>query len=833
MSGVALVEREAALGVLSRAQAGQVVLVAGEAGSGKTSLIRAHLAGVAPADYVIGSCDSLRTARPLAPLRDWLPNPDVEQVRALLDRVTVAVIEDLHWADDATLDVLSYLVRRPAPHRATLVLTYRDDEVSASHPLSLLLGDLAPQSPTRVKIPALSRSGIAVLAEGTDLDVDALLATTGGNAFFVSECLAAATLAVPDGVRDAVLARLARRGPEVRAAVEAVACVPGRCELWLATALGADLTALDEAIQGGLLVAVAPDAVALRHELARQAVHDALPPGRRQTLHELALHRLADPPGAIDHARVVHHAVLAGHTSEAAHHAVLAANDALTVGARSQAVAHLRLAVASAPRDLRVGDWWEALARELTSTGDEQAADAYREAIAAADDPERIAVLLARSCSPLSNQGRIPEADRALDEAFSLLQGLEANEARTVVLAQACSQRMLMRDLTAARQWGEAALALARSTNDTESQVIALIQGGVAAWMAGDPLGLTALNEGVELARAHQLRALVAHGLSQIGSGGGEIRAYSQAVPALVACIAFAEQHELASRGRYAKAWLGRCQAELGQWTQATQTLSAVLRSPRTEGITRMTALTALGRLRSRRGDPEADVLLDQALTLARSSGQLQRLWPVAAARAEHAWLRGDLMAELPLVREVHGMAEDLGYPWALDELARWLGMAGEAALHSGRTPFAREIDGDHAGAAKLWQDLGCPFERAAALAASTDPGLQRAGLAQWEDLGALPAVHLLVEQRRAAGLPVPRGPNAATRGTPGGLTQRELEVLREVAAGRTNPQIAAALHLSPKTVGHHVSHLLDKLGAHSRAEAVAKATQIGLDLHP
>ncbi|MCU1601793.1 MAG: transcriptional regulator, LuxR family protein, partial [Frankiales bacterium] len=297
MSG-RLVEREPTLAVLLEAVARRVpvVLLSGEAGSGKSTLV-GQLLEALDGTSVVGGCDSLSTARPLGPFLDW-PGP----VEDVVQQVDLAVVEDVHWADDATLDLLARLCRKPLP--ATLLLTYRDDEAGPA--LASLLGDLARQSPVRVAVPALSGAAVAELAAGTGVDPAALHRATGGNAFFVTECLATGSLEPSANVRDAVLARWARLPRAARDSVAAVSVVPGRCELWLADALGAD--AVDAAVEQGLLVATGT-AVALRHELARKTVHDALPPARRRDLHCRAARALAERH-PVDHTRVVHHAVL-------------------------------------------------------------------------------------------------------------------------------------------------------------------------------------------------------------------------------------------------------------------------------------------------------------------------------------------------------------------------------------------------------------------------------------------------------------------------------------------------------------------------------------------
>jgi DNA-binding CsgD family transcriptional regulator/tetratricopeptide (TPR) repeat protein len=799
---VRLVEREGALAVLRRALSGppRLVLVAGEAGAGKTSLIRALIREVD--DALLGACDALSTARPLAPILDWVGS-SVEELPAVLAQARLAVIEDAHWADDATIALLSRLSRRPLP--ATVVLTYRDDEVGPGHPLAFLLGELATQSPLRIRVAPLSVSAVAALAEGSSLDPEKLHARTNGNAFFVSECLEGGSLDVSDNVRDAVLGRAARLPVTTRDAVEAVAVVPGRCELWLAEALGATAPAIDDAVARGLLVAGPSGSVAVRHELARLVLSDELAPGRRRDLHRRAVAALTRPAlGAVDHARVVHHAVLASDADAVARHAELAAREAEASGARSQAVAQLELAVAYATADADLVGLWSRLAEQRALMGaDTESIAAYERAVGyarAAGDDMRTGVLLARLSVPLSMAGRLATARSTAEAAVALLETYPPSARLALAYAQACTQHMLARELAQARVWGAKALDLARVLGDAESEAYASIQSGVASWMGGDLAGLDLIHRGIVLAREYGLAGLVAQGLSQIGSGGGEIGQYDIAVPALQECIAWSEQHELGSRGRYAQAWLGRCQMELGHWDDAARCLDGLLRSPRSESITRMTALTALGRLRARRGDP-GGALLDEALSLALRTGHLQRLWPVAVARAEAAWLTGDVTPELALLRSVLDLAQALDYRPAVAELEWWL------------TPSAGPYPAQ------------TPYERALGLEGVDE----LAALAIFEELGALPSVRRVTQRRRLAGLSVPRGPNATTLNNPAGLTARELDVLRLVAVGDTNAAIAASLHISVKTVGHHVTHLLEKLAARTRTEAVTRALSLGL----
>jgi DNA-binding CsgD family transcriptional regulator/energy-coupling factor transporter ATP-binding protein EcfA2 len=872
--GVVLVEREELISTLldaaemAAAGTGRLVLMAGEAGAGKSMVVDALSGLLGPRmNVLVGRCDSLRTARSSGPLLDWIAATDpllaaaisgmgreavLANAAALLARgPLVAVIEDAHWADEVTLDVLSYLGRRVSGFPALLIVTYRDDEVGPTHPLAAALGDLATTRPLRCRVPPLTPAGVAALAVGHEVDPIELHARTEGNAFFVSELLAVSTASdaladlepseaspslVPITVRDAVLARSARLDVDARAALDAVSIVPGRAEVWLAAALGASDAGLDRCVAAGMLI-YGDSSVRFRHEIARVAVYEALSPQRRRALHALAVVALAAPPnGFVDHRRVAHHALAAGDDATVLAHAPLGAADAAKAGARGQAIALLELACARAgalDEDARRGLWIE-LADHRTTYGEHAAAvAAYEQALTLTthvNDAVARADVLVRMCVALSMTGDTARAGVGLAEAIPVLEDRGDRAALAMAYSRRSALYMLARELENAEPWGQRAMTLAAEIGDDDTLCYARMQSGIARWMAGHDDGLHRIREGIALAERTGRTHLVALGLSQIGSGGGEVRHYAEAVPALRDAVAFAEANELGSRGLYADAWLARCELELGDWDAASARLARVLRSQRCDGITRMTALCALGRLRARRGDPEVWAVLDEALEIARRTGHLQRLWPVAAARAEAAWLEGESHRERALVDEVLGIAIDLEFPWAIGELSFWRWRcAGVPAAPRGAPPFTLHVEGHFVDAANAWAILGCPYEEASALADSDDDGDQLAALAGFDKLGAAPARRQLIERRRAAGRSVPRGPNSSTQANAGGLTAREVDVLQLVADGRTNAEIAAELYISAKTAEHHVSHALAKLGVRSRAEAVAAAARLGL----
>jgi len=276
-----------------------------------------------------------------------------------------------------------------------------------------------------------------------------------------------------------------------------------------------------------------------------------------------------------------------------------------------------------------------------------------------------------------------------------------------------------------------------------------------------------------------------------------------------------------------------RLELDLGEWDAAADSASLVLRDPRSAQLARTWALTTLGLLRSRRGDADATVRLEEAHAMVAPTFELDRITQVAAARAEAAWLSGDHTTIEQLTDAALTLALDRQNPWAVGELAYWRWRAGlhdQLPADLAPTPYAASIAGEWKKAADGWRKVGCQYEAALALADGDDPAAARAALDQLQQLGASPAAAIVARRlRRRGARGLPRGPRRTTRQNPAQLTARELEVLELVAEGLGNREIAQRLFLSEKTVAHHVSAILRKLDVRTRAQASAQAVRLGL----
>ena len=832
---------------------GRVVLVGGEAGVGKTTLVRAFV-DVDGAGVLRGACDPLFTPQPLGPLLAVAEEAGGElhdvvggdgkphEVAAALVRTLAAlapsvfVLEDAHWADEATLDVLRLLTRRVESIPALVVVTYRDD-LERDHPWRLVLGELGTgHAVRRLKLAPLSRDAVGELAGPYGVDAGDLYRKTRGNPFFVVEALAAGAAEIPDTIRDAVLARAAPLGAAARTVLDATALVPPRAELWLLEALtGAAFEGIDECLAAGMLDTDGVH-VSFRHELARLAVEDAVAPRRRLELHRAALAALADPPdGAPDTARLTHHADAAGDVEGVLRYAPLAAARAAALGAHREAAAHYA-------RALRFRDRLPVAERAALSASRSVACyltDQSDDAIAAVEEALACRRELGQTLEEgdslrwlsqiLWCPGRTAEAAQTGREAVELLERLPPGRELAMALANLAAVNGAASRFDDAVEVGRRALELAERVGDEATAVNALATIGLNEPEAdGRPKLEHALVRALQAGLDEQAgRIYVLRAVSLVGR-----RRHADANIQVPAGIEFCSEHGLELFRAYLLAFRARSLLDQGRWDEAAESASATLAAQRTSVTPGIVALVVLGLVRARRGDPEPGPPLERAWALAEPSRELQRLGPVAAARAEVAWLARDPDGVAAATEPALPLARALPADPTLAQLALW---RRRADLHwepppMPHEPYATELAGDWRAAAAQWRELGCPYEAALALAEGDTPEPLLEALDQLQALGAAPAAAVVVHRlRRHGARGVPRGPRRATRANPAGLTMRQVEVLGLLGEGLRNSEIAARLVLSERTVGHHVGAILRKLGVDSRARAGVEAARLGL----
>jgi len=879
---VDLLERDDELRLLARAWQearcgeGSIVLLAGESGIGKTSLARLFAAGpdVGPDDGQVlwGVCDPLGVPRPLGPLHDVADDlgepaagllragaPPHEIHRALLEALTarsvLLVVDDLQWADEATIDLLRFLLRRIAGTRSLVLATYRADEPDPQPALRALLGDVArTPSATRVELDPLSVAAVTTLVGERHIDPAHLHRLTRGNSFFVTEVVSQDPGpdgdALPVSVRDAVLARTAGLDPDARDLADLLACAPGAVPDTLLPALGVGIGPLRTLDSAGL-IARERRGITYRHDICRLAVAGAIPPGGEIDLHRRmieALETLPDPDPSV----LVHHALAAGDDARVFGSAARAGRTAAASGAHTEAARFFVTALDHAPPDAlaaRAG-LCELLAHELFLTNRlEEAIAAIHRAIGwrrAEGDADGVG---AGHRSLASFEWYHGDRARAVEHATTAIDvlapravpGSPAAALLGHALAAAGFLAMQDNDLATARELHDRARTLAEGRADGDEgadgadaalEVRLLMLDTVVAMLAGDPA-----------ARGRLLGALEAVGdavkvehstcWTQLANLDVEHRRLDAAEKVLDRSLPLTVQWEYPICEHWQRGVRARLRVMRGAWDEAAHDARGVLTDSGSV-LTHTWPSLVLGLVALRRGGDEAGPRLDRGWDIAVRFGEPLRLLPAASALAERCWVTGrpdGRVADGPALLAEIGTRP--GTEWSAAELAVWLrrlGHAVEAPPVPPDSPYGLMLAGDPRAAAERWAELGSPYDQALALVDAGEPADVFAALELLDRLGADAVAAKVRRDLRGRGVTgVPARPRATTRTNPAGLTARQVDVLRLVAEGLTNAGIAARLFISEKTADHHVSAILAKLDVPTRREAAVVARRLGV----
>ena len=831
---------------------GHIALVAGEAGIGKTALIGAFAVEIPAHGRVLwGTCDPIDPPRPFAPVTDVAARVGgpllsaleagdrtrvfdafLDVLRRPVSGPSILVLDDLHWADHATLDLLRVVGRRLRDLPVLVIGTYRDHDVEAGHPLRRALGDLPPNVVSVIPLQPLSPAAVGELAAGTGLDAGTLHDRTAGNPFYVSEVLASGTLEVPSTVRDAVLARVARLPAGARRVLGAAAVLGHRCDLEeLQSVEPHGPSAVDACVARGILIQEG-SAVSFRHAIAHEAVLDALTPAERLRLHRRAL-AILETRG-VDAARLVHHAFGAGDDAAVLALAPIAGARAEALGASREAATHYAnaLGVAARSDERSRAAILEAYARAAADSDQVDAAlRAQQDALGIwrhLGDRLRQGDGLQALSDYLWKGGDGARATEVATEAVAILETIEppGHELARALAAEA--QRWFIGNIDDRRAHAMARRAydLAVALGDEPVALHALTTMGGLEIHLGDDAGWDTVNTSLERARAAGLAEHALRALTNLLEAARDMWRFDLADRYADQAREYLDRYDFDFYERLLTERLAELAFERGRWDEAEATVSSVLGLAVANPV-RVRALTLIGLIAARRGNRGAWSRLDEALANV-DWAETQELMPLLAARTEAAWLEGDNRraireAEVGLALPGLDAVGDRG--WI--EFAFWSWKAGALAEYPEalEPAYAAHSAGRHREAASAWAATGRPYQQAMALADSTDEGDLRAALDIFLELAAAPMARVVTGRLRALGATrIPRGPRGDTQRHPAGLTSREAEVLTLLGEDLTNAEIAERLVVSPKTVDHHVSAILRKLGVKSRAAAAEEA---------
>lgn len=701
-----------------------------------------------------GAADDLTTSRALGPVRDiieqlpaasrppstGLPQPDdvrttLERLAASSGRPVVVVLEDLHWADDATLDVVRFIARRVRALPVVLVLTHRVEAAEVGSPLRRLLGSLRGPEVVRVVLEPLTLDAVASLAAGSSHAPDDVYRSTAGNPLFVTELLAAPPDTVPHTIRDVVLARCSLLPEDTFEALCRLAVVPARIERWLAGELvdGGQQT-WSPAEHAGLLDGNATH-VWFRHELVRRAVEQTMTASERVGAHG-AVARLLHERGG-EAARVVHHAALGADADLLVTVGPGAAAEAQRIGAHRQAVQHLQTVLDHADR-LTPGVHAELLTRRAHSL---YLLNRFQESLACAERAVVIAETLGETgplAEALLTLGRTalwaqgPTAAGAIERrALDLLGDDGDPELRAIAhadLARALGELVTVGSVAQgnplALDHASRASALAEQLERPDLRGYALMYRGAERLALGDAAGTSDLDQAVSLLTSAPRADLAVRAC--VNASGAAFRAGQFADAERYVDLGFhhCQDAEFFS-GEY-RLGLTRAsvRAATGRWSEAVAELEAMLGFTGEPGIMAPLARSLLARLHARQGRfDDAQRVLDPTDSSAEST-EIRVQGPVVIARVELAWLAG---ADADLARLAAPVLEHAGETAnaAIQaELSRYLQRAGLAppAVAAAPEPWASGLRGDWKEAARRWEARREPYEQALELLAGNSP---------------------------------------------------------------------------------------------------------------
>ena len=844
--------RQAALGQ------GIGIAVAGESGAGKSAVVASALEDVGRGIRVLrGHCDPLHTPRPLGPFRglglsglsgvETQAGEGVARLPELCDRVyaelavqpTVLVIEDLHWLDEISAELLRFLARRIEAVPLALVVTYRDLEIGPRHPVRPLLGDFATlEGLQTLTLRPLSVDAVRELAVGTTLDPTRLHAVTAGNPFFVTAVVHEPDLPMPGSVRDAVLARIAEIEPEDLEVLQLVATAPDGLDDRVLPWLGVGLPSLRRLDDTALLTRSAAG-LTFRHELTRLAILSTVPPGGAGVLHTRLLDGLErlEPR---DPAVLTHHAVGARDAERALRHARAAAAEAIAASSNTEAAAFIQIALTNLPATAPPAERAVLLAqltRQLYLTSRlSEAIVAARASIGlweAAGVPAGVAEAHSAIAVLEHQSGRRRYSDEhaATARAIADTSGVPGTIARVHV--DSAMMAVICSDLDHAAEWADRALSIAADAGLEDLTIAARMMVEAGPCMEGDAAARERILEWTHVARRGGWDEQAWRGYIVVFAADFRQCNVRGAERLVDEALVYVTDRDLRVARHWHLSFRALVHLGMGRWSAAREDAELVLADAETT-FGSIWPHYVLGLVALRCGEGDAIVALDDMWAKAVGIDDPQRLLSALCALAEAMWMTG--RSDARVTDFAANRLSDLTLPdtrWSAGNLALWLRRLGIAVDVPERVadPYRLVLDGRYTEAAGWWRAAGDPFAEAMSYLDSPDPEHRVLAVALLDKAGAVgTADRLRVELRKDGMASVPQRPRESTRANPGGLTNRQFEVARLLAKGLSNNEIAERLYISLKTADHHVSAILAKLDVPNRRAVVTQAGELGLD---
>jgi DNA-binding CsgD family transcriptional regulator len=839
---------------------GHCVLLSGEAGIGKTSLIKSFYKEKKDHCKIYqGTCDALFTPRPLAPIYEiiWQIQKDTKENelynvdRSLLfnqlfhdleqqKKSVIIIIEDIHWADEATLDFIKFFARRIGRIHCLFILSYRDNEILDNHPLRNVLGQLSSDSLTRLQLQPLSRQAVEKMAEERGYKGEDVFSISGGNPFYVTEILASYSPGVPDNIKDAILSVYHKQENGTKNAWEMCSVIPEGLEINRFSKIKSTWDVEMDHCFALQIIVVKKDRVVFKHELYRRTIEGSLSPFKRIALNKKMLELFLDSfetEGEIE--RIVHYAKNANENKLVVKYAPIAARQAACVGAHIEASKLFLTAIEyfDGNDEDQLVELYESYAYECYLTNQTKDAVIYQGKALKIWQKKNEVERAGHSLSFLSRlwwfDGNRQEAEKYGKQAIEILESQPASKAKAMAYSNMSQLKMLSDETAECIEWGNKAIDMAKEIKDDEILSHAMNNVGTILWKnkSSKENGKGILFESLDIALRNSFHEHAARSYSNIASIYLLFKEYELAKQVLEEGINYCEERNLDASKNYKLYAKARMFFETGDWQQASLIIENLLLNPSQLGSVKTTALALLAIIKIRKGEEDALVFLNEAKLLAMKTKEHARIISIMIAELEYEWLTGkqritedELKLSIELVQRVDNNILN-------NEFAFWLQKVRkkEIDLPQLYRPYKLLKEGKIRSAAVFWDTIGCPYEKAFALFAGNEDDMKNA-LLIFQQIGAEAVYEKIKMEMRAAGIKkIPRGLRESTKNNPAQLTNRELDVLQLLQKGIQNKEIAGILFISPKTADHHISNILFKLEVNSRSKAVAEAVRLGI----
>jgi DNA-binding CsgD family transcriptional regulator/tetratricopeptide (TPR) repeat protein len=837
---------------------GHCVFVSGEAGIGKTSLVKTFCKELKKTSNIyLGTCDALFTPRPLAPLYDILlqigkglpeNSGDIADRTAFFTRVFhelsnkkepgLIIFEDIHWADEATLDFIKFLGRRITQLRYLFILTYRDNEIHSRHPLRNVLGQLNPDSFTHIQLLPLSRQAVEKMAEEKGYNGKEVYSISGGNPFYVNEILASYSDGIPDNIKDSILSVYNRQDEKTKHTWEILSVLPTGFEIRYLEKMEPLYAVAIEQSLGSKIIILKDGLLFFKHELYRRTIEMSLSPLVRVALNKKILDMFREnfeQNGETE--RIIHHAKNANEYGFVVHYAPIAARQAAAVGAHIEASKLYLSAIEyyqGNDEDTLI-QFYESYAYECYLTNRIREAIIYTGKSLTLWKKKNDTEKIGNSMRFLSRlwwfEGNREQAENFGGQAIEVLDKQPSSRVKAMAYSNMSQLKMLSDEAAECIFWGEKAIAIARELNDDETLSHALNNVGAVQMriQSSAQKGLDLLHQSLDIALKNSYHEHVARAYTNIGCNGVAMKDYISAKKAFEKGIQYCEERDLHSWTTYMLSWKARIDLETGNWKEAYSIADNLIKNENQPPVVKIGALAVAVKIKIRRGDHDVLALLLEEKTMAFEAMELQRIIPALSSLLEYEWLTGKIFIETDILDRIKAMIKHSHNVFGNSEFAFWL-----LKVRKQHLPLREIYEGYDVSsvtksmkAAVVWEKLGCPYEQALALFEGTDNDKRKA-ITIVHALGADAVYDKMKLEMRTSGIKsIPRGIRKTTQSNVALLTGRELDVLQLLKEGIQNKEIAARLFISAKTVDHHISSILFKLDVNSRSKAVREAVRL------